>query len=157
MVDWTREGSWSALPSKYMNKKSFIVRKTIKVEFISNAAHAVGLAYVKGEVADLKEELAKQVIEDGYALEVRVESDLPKDFPKRDLLIESGLTRLEDVQKASDKDLEALKGVGEKTVEEIRDYLSDAPKAIDEEKESPEAPETQPPGDNKPSSSNPEG
>lgn len=48
-------------------------------------------------------------------------SDLPEDFPARAALIEGGFDSLEKVNGASDEDLIAVKGVGEKTVVHIRD------------------------------------
>lgn len=96
----------------------------MKVKFIKNNAAAIGLAYMIGQEADLPELLAEQCIEDGYAVRVKVLVDLPEELPKREALIAAGITTVEAVEAASDKELEALKGIGKKSVEEIRAFLT---------------------------------
>lgn len=48
---------------------------------------------------------------------------LPDDFPVRDLLIAGGITTIEAVREATDKDLRALKGIGPAAVRDIRAAL----------------------------------
>ena len=127
------------LHPKPKHKKQEIMSKTVRVEFVNNKAHAIGLAYAKGEVVDLDAKLAKQVIEDGFAVGAELESDLPEDFPKREALLESGLVTIDDIKAADDSLLNCLKGVGKKSIAEIREFIEllEAP----EEEESEESSE----------------
>lgn len=51
---------------------------------------------------------------------------LPDDFPARALLVEAGYTTLERVREATDEELLAIRGVGRRLLERIRDALRHA-------------------------------
>lgn len=51
------------------------------------------------------------------------DSDIPQDFPSREHLIAGGFDSLDKVSAASDEELVALKGIGKKAVEHIREAL----------------------------------
>lgn len=90
---------------------------------------ACGWAYSEGMVADLPEEKALHLISCGYAVPCSEEerptiaSDLPEDFPARSLLLREGLYTKEKVLSAIPV-LHELRGIGVKTVEEIRKRLT---------------------------------
>jgi hypothetical protein len=52
-----------------------------------------------------------------------VESDLPEDFPGREVLIENGVTTWEALVDKTDEELLALKGIGPATAKAIREKL----------------------------------
>lgn len=90
---------------------------------------AQGWAYSEGMVADLPDDRALQLISSGIVVpcgegESRVaSSDLPEDFPARSLLLREGLYTKEKVLSALPV-LHELRGIGVKTVEEIRKRLT---------------------------------
>lgn len=90
---------------------------------------AQGWAYSEGMVADLPDDRALHLISFGFAVpcvegDPRVsESDLPEDFPARALLLREGLYSKEKVLSALPV-LHELRGIGVKTVEEIRKRLT---------------------------------
>lgn len=72
-------------------------------------------------------ESGEQSDEEGQESEEQEESPeyLPQDFPKRDLLVEDGLTTLQGVDEASDDRLDEITGVGPASIEDIRSALDD--------------------------------
>lgn len=95
----------------------------MKIKFIKSAA---GFAYGAGMQADLPDEMAQPLVEQGFAFPVKElkepESDLPEDFPAREILIKEGLVNMADV-KAAQETLTDIKGIGEKTAAEIVERL----------------------------------
>jgi len=96
----------------------------MKIKFVRNNAAAIGLAYVKGEIVDLKEEEAQAIIEAGFAVLEKV-SDLPKDMPHFNKLQKAGIHSLKSLTELLESgELKNQKGLGEKSVEEIEAFLS---------------------------------
>ena len=97
----------------------------MKIQFIKSAA---GFAYSAGMQADLPEEVVKPLIEQGFAFPIEQlkepESDLPEDFPAREILIKEGLVTMADVMAAKET-LTDIKGIGEKTKAEIVERLTE--------------------------------
>ena len=76
-------------------------------------------------VGDLSEEMAKSLIDGGYAKDAeRVDvSDLPEDFPFREKLIEEGFGRMADL-KANIEVIAQIEGIGKKSYEKIVERLN---------------------------------
>jgi hypothetical protein len=88
----------------------------------------VGIGYAYGANTELNcpKPFAKEMIELGYAIELEDSAggDLPDDFPARDVLIGLGVS-LEEVKTLDTSEkLEALKGIGKKSAENILKYLT---------------------------------
>lgn len=88
---------------------------------------APGYAYCEGNKVDMKNEKeAQRLIDELYAMPIMnssASSDLPEDFPVRELLIKEGLVTKQQVAQAIPV-LKDLKGVGQHTVEKIVEYLT---------------------------------
>lgn len=97
----------------------------MKIRFTRSPV-GIGYAYASGMELQCNKPFGKEMIELGYAIELEdsANGDLPDDFPARDVLIGLGVT-LEEV-KALDtmEKLEALKGIGKKSAENILKYLA---------------------------------
>ena len=86
---------------------------------------APGWAYFEGTYADLPDEKAGRLVEEGYAVPCAgktVESRLPEDFPAWVALERVGLNTIEKVRAAIPV-LHEMRGIGRKTVEEIKKRL----------------------------------
>lgn len=98
----------------------------IKVKFIKTAV-GIGLGYFEGNIAELDEKLAAELIEMGY-IEKHIAKNtiqLPDDFPARETLIKAGFTDLEDLfEEVENGTLTKVKGIGSKTAVEIENYLN---------------------------------
>lgn len=83
-----------------------------------------GYGYFTGDKANLEEELAQDMIDNGYAKNAvqPLDSDLPADLPARVALVNGGLTTIAAVL-ASKEVLTDIKGIGAKTAEEILSIL----------------------------------
>lgn len=95
----------------------------MRIKFIKPAQ---GWAYSEGMVADLDSAKAESLIEGGYAIpspDNTKESDLPADFPARDLLLREGLYTKDKVRAALPV-LYEIRGIGSKTVEDITNRLN---------------------------------
>ncbi len=90
---------------------------------------AKGWAYSEGMVADLPEDQAAFLVSHGYAVpcsdsgQVDSRTDLPLDFPARALLLREGLYTKEKVLAAIPV-LHEIRGIGPKSIEEIRKQLT---------------------------------
>lgn len=88
---------------------------------------APGYAYSEGSKVDMKDEKAAQkLIDDLYAIPFvsgDVKSDLPDDFPVRELLVREGLLTKKQVAQAIPV-LKDIKGIGQNTVDKIVEYLT---------------------------------
>lgn len=88
---------------------------------------APGYAYFEGNKVDMKDEKAAQeLIDDLYAIPLvsgDVKSDLPDDFPVRELLVREGLLTKKQVAQAIPV-LKDIKGIGQNTVDKIVEYLT---------------------------------
>lgn len=95
----------------------------MKIQFIRSVT---GYAYAKGMQADLPKEMAQTLIQQGAAYQIndlkQPISDLPSDFPAREILIKEGLITMAQVREAA-ATLKDIKGIGEKTVAEIVERL----------------------------------
>lgn len=91
------------------------------VEFLKSRQ---GLGYFAGDKADLDKKVADELIDEGYVknAEEPEESDLPENLPGRVALINGGLKTIAQVL-ASKEVLTDIKGIGEKTAEEILSVL----------------------------------
>lgn len=88
---------------------------------------APGWAYFEGDIADIPDENAKDLEKGLYAFPYskgKTESDLPDDFPAREILLRNGLNMKSQVRDAIPI-LKELKGIGQKTVEDIVKHLND--------------------------------
>lgn len=84
-----------------------------------------GYAYFAGDITDLADETASQLIEEGFVIPATAkeeDSNLPVDLPCRTLLIKNGLTQCDQVL-ASREVLTEIKGIGTKSAEEIINIL----------------------------------
>ena len=95
----------------------------MKIQFIRSVT---GYAYAEGMQADLADEMAQALVEQGAAFKIGLMnepiSDLPADFPAREILIKEGLVTMAQVREAA-ATLKDIKGIGEKTVAEIVERL----------------------------------
>lgn len=85
-----------------------------------------GLAYFKGDKANLSDEMAKKLIEDGFVLPAdadQVKSDLPVDLPGRAALIKEGLFTKNQVLKTKET-LTDVPGIGSITAKQIVEILT---------------------------------
>lgn len=92
------------------------------VEFLKSRQ---GFGYFAGDKANLNKEEAGKLIDEGYVKNVEEPdvSDLPEDLPGRMALINGGLKMVSQVL-ASKEVLTDIKGIGEKTADEIINTLS---------------------------------
>lgn len=86
-----------------------------------------GMAYFRGDEVDMPDERAEELVKEGFCEKVlpnagSVESDLPADLPKRDLLIGAGLPTREKVL-AAENALVDIKGITKKQAAEIIELL----------------------------------
>jgi|ERR1051325_642130 hypothetical protein len=82
---------------------------------IARISGSLSVERVSGEsTADFLERLADKVESQPP------DSDLPEDFPMRELLAESGYASIEAVKAASDEDLLAIDGIGDARLKDIR-------------------------------------
>jgi hypothetical protein len=99
----------------------------VKIKFIQNNAAAFGLAYVRGEEADLGIPQAMTLIEAGIAVAieepVEKESDLPENFPHRAKLVAADISLLE-VMLADEEKLLKIQGIGKKAAADILEFIS---------------------------------
>jgi hypothetical protein len=99
------------------------------IKFINNKAAAIGLAYMEGQEVELNEKLELECITNGYAVKVEALEDLsnlPEGLPKRGQLIEAGINLSDlqkDLQENGGKEILKIKGIGEKALEEIQEFL----------------------------------
>lgn len=95
----------------------------MKIQFIKSVS---GFAYSAGMQADLPDEMAQPLIEKGAAYQInnlkQPISDLPADFPAREILIKEGLITKAQVRAAA-AGLKDIKGIGAKTAAEIVERL----------------------------------
>ena len=95
------------------------------VKFLKSAS---SFAYFAGDVADIDDEKAKDLIEKGFCTipvdAVKNESQLPEDFPCRDILAKNGFLTVEQVVEIKDCLAESVKGVGESSAHKIIEYLN---------------------------------
>lgn len=96
----------------------------MKIEFVKSAA-GIGFAYSQGMQLDCGKPFGKEMVELGYAVELEEgSSNLPEDLPMREVLIAAGIDSIEALKEiASPEKLEALKGIGKKSAENIIKYL----------------------------------
>lgn len=101
--------------------------KTRKIRFTRGPAGAFKLAYFVGDVTDIEEKQAKELIRFGFAepyeSEVGDSSDLPPGIPGRKVLVDLNLS-LEDLK--SIDDLTELNGIGAPTAAKIKQFLEDS-------------------------------
>ncbi len=73
-----------------------------------------GFGYFAGDIAELDDDIAKKLQEEGFVVPsetpIEIDSDLPVDLPGRKLLIEAGLHNTSDVLAASET-LTDIKGI----------------------------------------------
>ena len=84
-----------------------------------------GLAYFPGDIVDLPEEKAGELIESGHCAlseSNAIESDIPETLKFRDALIGAGLHTIDSVL-AAKSTLTDIKGIGEKSAIEIVEEL----------------------------------
>ena len=92
----------------------------MKIKFVKNTI-SWGYAYMTGEEADVKEAFAAEMVESGFAVIVnKAPTELPVDLPGRKVLIENGITTMDELRKIKDPEiLMELKGIGKKVAEQI--------------------------------------
>lgn len=85
-----------------------------------------GYAYFSGSVASVPDDKAMELIKMGAVYQVdknpAAKSDLPEDFPAREILIREGLTTKKQVAAALSA-LADIKGIGNKTADLIKNHL----------------------------------
>lgn len=85
-----------------------------------------GMAYFEGDVAEVPNERASRLVNNGWAVMLPetegTANNLPEEMPARELLFENGLESVEDVRAAIDT-LSDIKGIGKKTVEQIKTFV----------------------------------
>ena len=95
----------------------------MRIKFIKSPT-AVGFAYHIGEEASLPNLVALELIADGYARELKGKTDIPLDFPARQIFVEHGFTSLEEIKQiASIELLTAIQGIGRTTAQRIVKYF----------------------------------
>lgn len=97
----------------------------MKIEFVKSAA-GIGFAYSPGMQLDCAKPFGKEMIELGYAIELEEgTTDMPEDLPMREVLIAAGIDSIDAIKEiATPEKLEAIKGIGKKSAENIIKYLS---------------------------------
>lgn len=80
-----------------------------------------GYGYHAGHVYDVPEKMAEELIDMGVARYPK--ETLPKDFPRREDLIEAGLETIQSIKNADD--LTKVKNIGKAGEKEIAEYLKD--------------------------------
>lgn len=96
----------------------------MKIKFKKPAA---GFAYFEGDIADIDSESAAKLVEDGFAIIVPDtegnENTLPEGLPCREILFNSGLETIEDIENVLDT-LTEIKGIGKKSAEQITAFIN---------------------------------
>jgi len=85
-----------------------------------------GRQYRAGKTLALTPEEAKPLLDTGSIRRAKIDErrqavSFPTDFPERGRLIEYGILTVDDVQRATDKQLLAIPRIGPKTLHEIRE------------------------------------
>ena len=95
----------------------------MKIEFTRNPA-GINYAYFKGDQVDFPDALANEMIELGFAKLIHSKpTELPAEMPGRKVLIENGITTMDEVRKITDPEtLMELKGIGKKVANQIIDF-----------------------------------
>lgn len=86
----------------------------------------VGYSYFKGDKANLPEEEAEKLIDDGFACATdpdETDSDLPADLPGRTQLIKGGIATIEQVLNTRES-LTDIPGIGNATARQIIEILT---------------------------------
>lgn len=98
--------------------------KRMKIQFTKSPTGAYGLAYNAGDMAELEEKQAKELMEKGYAVSPEVmdgeDSDLPEDLPGREVLVAAGVT-MDELKQVDDYTV--YSGIGAKLAEKLTKYL----------------------------------
>lgn len=85
------------------------------------------MAYFENDVADLPNEKAAGLVNKGWAIMVPdtegEENNLPEDLPAREVLFDNGLETIDDIKNAIDT-LTDIKGIGKKTVQQIKKFIA---------------------------------
>lgn len=94
------------------------------VKFLKSVA---SFAYFAGDVADIEDGKAKELIETGHVTpnmeEQKPVSKLPEDFPCRDILAKQGILTIESVAEMKEV-LTDINGIGEASANKILEYLA---------------------------------
>lgn len=82
-----------------------------------------GYGYFKGDVGELPDEVATDLVNKGYVTLYQGEekNELPEGMPARKILFDNGFRTVEDVLNAKEALVE-VKGIGKKMVETIIEY-----------------------------------
>ena len=82
-----------------------------------------GYAYFKGEVGELPDEVATDLVEKGFVTLYKGEEEntLPDGMPSRKILFENGFRTVSDVKNAKEA-LEEIRGIGKKMATTIIEY-----------------------------------
>jgi DNA-directed RNA polymerase alpha subunit len=94
----------------------------MKIEFLKSPC-GLGLGYFEGDQAEVKESLAKELINTGFAKLVPDANKLPDDCPSREILEANGIQSVEALKKLTIEDLTAVNGIGKKSAEKILEYV----------------------------------
>lgn len=91
----------------------------MKIQFIkSHSAYS----YFVGDIGEITDKKAQKLIDSGFAKQVEAET-LPEEMPARELLLEAGYRTISDFKGKLAESLTVVKGIGEKTAEEIIDFV----------------------------------
>ena len=95
---------------------------SMRIEFLKPAP---GYAYSEKMLGDLPDEVAGQLVQNGYAIPAdgKEISDLPEDFPMRELLIKEGFATLKAIADNLDA-VKGIEGIGKKTYEKIVEHIN---------------------------------
>ncbi len=101
--------------------------KLIKVKFIKQGG-IVGMAHWLGDVVEMPEIMAIELQERGIVEKFNPANepatDLPENLPARDLILEAGITTIEEVlMEIEAGTLTAIKGIGKVTATQIAKQL----------------------------------
>lgn len=99
------------------------------IEGSESGTYGAGIVFVTaeaGKTISVPRNDARMLVGRGYFEYVNLPevptdgSDLPADFPQREALVEAGLDSLADLQTATDEQIMDVKGIGEKTLSDIK-------------------------------------